>query len=93
MTDTERADEFLARMSDEEKEVTVAALLAWRKSGVRDPQIPIDIGDIDEDGLADAFALGEDDRLVIVTATPIEYTVSQSTGGGLETDREEPSDG
>jgi hypothetical protein len=68
------------------------ALLDWQVDGVANPLLPLD-GDVDGDGVADAFALDPFGNLIIVPAVPITETVSQSVGGGVETDREDASDG
>ncbi|AWY05394.1 hypothetical protein SEA_FIREMAN_43 [Microbacterium phage Fireman] len=68
------------------------SLLDWRDAGEPHPMIPLD-GDVDGDGIADAFALDAFGNLVIVPAVPITDTVSLSTGTGVETDRKGEEDG
>ncbi|WP_439593882.1 hypothetical protein [Microbacterium sp.] len=63
------------------------ALLAWKAEGIASPIIPHDI-DVDGDGIVDGFGLDDADELVYVKGVPLEETVAQSTGGGVETDRE-----
>jgi hypothetical protein len=68
-----------------------AALHAWRDSGNPNPLIPTT--DLDGDGLNDAWGLDADGLLILVPGVAVEDTVSESTGGGIETDRTEPDHG
>lgn len=88
---TEQAEEILAALSDEEREVLVDALRSYEAEGVARPLIPI--GDIDGDGFEDSFGLSDDGSLIVVSGVPLEETVFVSTGGGIETDRQGDTDG
>lgn len=63
------------------------ALLEWRDAGEPNPVIPHDV-DLDGDGVVDGFGLDENDDLVYVKGVALGDTVSESTGGGIETNRE-----
>lgn len=89
---TDDAPSYLDTIPAEDQAQIRRSLLEWRASGETNPMIPLD-GDVDGDGVADAFALDTFGNLVIVPAVAIVDTVSLSTGGGIETDREGDADG
>lgn len=66
-------------LTDEDREVMRAALLAERASGVAHPLIPADV-DLDGDGTCDSFGLDENDEVVVVPGVPIADTVFLSLG-------------
>lgn len=84
--------DILDLMSDEEKAAIVASLEAWQADGVAHPLIPMNV-DVDGDGIADSFGLDDNGDLIIVTSAPLKSTVYESTGGGVETDREDDTNG
>jgi len=83
---------YLDTIPPADQEQIKASLLQWQEEGQENPMIPLD-GDVDGDGVADAFALDSFGNLVIVPAVPVADTVSVSTGSGIETDREGETDG
>ena len=54
-------------------------LLSYREEGVADPLLPADV-DLNADGLADSWALDENDEVVIRYGTKLEETVYVSDG-------------
>lgn len=65
-------------LDEETAAVLRDALLAWRAEGVADPTIPID--DVTGDGIADAWALDENDDVVLRPGVAYADTVAESTG-------------
>jgi len=89
---TTEVPNYIDTVPEADRETIKQALLGWEADGVVNPLIPID-GDVDGDGVADAWALDDQGNLIIVQVVQITDTVSQSVGGGVETDREDATDG
>lgn len=66
-------------LSDEDRAGIKEILLQWRTDGVANPLLPLDV-DLNNDGLADAFGLDENDEVVPVYGTPLSDTVYKSDG-------------
>ena len=66
-------------LTDEDREVIRAALLAERAAGVAVPLLPADV-DVDGDGIVDSFGLDENDEVVVVSGVALEHTVYVSEG-------------
>ncbi len=66
-------------LTDEDRAVVRAALLAEREAGVAVPLLPIDV-DVDGDGIVDSFGLDENDEVVVVSGVALEHTVYVSEG-------------
>ncbi len=64
-------------MTDEDREVLRASLLAERAAGVEHPLIAIDV-DVDGDGICDSFGLDDDDQLVVVPGVAIGATTYEA---------------
>lgn len=85
MTDSEKAEAYLATLTDEDKEQLRAALQTWKDEGQESPLIPTDT-DIDGDGTADAFGLDDQGNLTIVFGVKLEETVYEADGDGTTTE-------
>lgn len=72
----------ITEIPDEDRVALREALLLWKKGGVENPLIPLDV-DIDGDGIADSFGLDENDELVLVPGTMLESTVYLSEGDDI----------
>ena len=66
-------------LSDEDRAVIRAALLAERESGVAVPLLPADV-DVNGDGIVDSFGLDENDEVVVVSGVALEHTLYVSDG-------------
>lgn len=66
-------------LTDEDRAVIRAALLAERERGVAVPLLPADV-DLDGDGTADAFGLDENDEVVVVSGVALEHTMFEADG-------------
>lgn len=69
-------------LSDEDRAVIRAALLAERAAGVVVPLLPADV-DLDGDGNVDSFGLNENDEVIVVSGVALEHTLYLSTGDDL----------
>lgn len=78
MTDNTGQDQILAKLSAEDAELILGVLLAARKGGEVNPMLPTDF-DIDGDGVADCFTLGQDGKLAMCHAH-VDATLFESTG-------------
>ena len=66
-------------LTDEDREVIGAALLAEREAGVAAPLLPADV-DVNGDGTVDSFGLDENDEVVVVSGVALEHTLYVSEG-------------
>jgi len=81
MAEAKTKEQVLAELSDNDRAQLHGALKTWRKEGVENPLIPL--GDVDGDGIIEAWALDLEGELTLV-ATGLDETVFESTGEGIE---------
>lgn len=79
-------------LTEADRAELTAALKTWQEAGETNPMIPMDV-DINGDGHADVAALDGNGNLIFVSGINLEDTVYESTGSGIETDREGTLDG
>lgn len=66
-------------LTDEDRAVIRASLLAEREAGMPVPLLPMDV-DVDGDGIVDSFGLDENDEVVVVSGVALEHTLYVSEG-------------
>lgn len=76
MTNGESAAHLLTR---EDYAAIKEVLITWRKHGVENPLLPMNV-DIDGDGIVDSWGLDSEDRVIVVSGVNLEDTVYLSEG-------------
>jgi len=66
-------------LADEDRALIKKILTDYRDEGMENPRLPLNV-DIDGDGIADAWALDENDEVVLVPDQKLEDTVYVSEG-------------
>lgn len=77
------SEEIEEQLTEADRAQLIESLKSWRDNGVENPHIPLGY-DADGDGGLDAWALDENDELVLIAVEGLDDTVFESEGDGVE---------
>lgn len=69
----------LKDVTDKDRAEIRNILTQWRDGGNSNPLLPMEV-DVDGDGMPDSWGLDENGEVIIVSSTPLHFTVYRSDG-------------